>query len=435
MFSTLAIFDMTTELFSSTVCSFFHRSVDWTINRSPFQKSLLILAKEKKQMNESRNKKNTTQKKTCPCPLFRTGTQGIPKALCTAQNDSASDANDSDDELISNISRRLHRTSLHPPPRSTELVLIFNWLHWPLTGFPPPPASSCWTRVRTIHSPCCCFVFFLPDGCKVHYRPRVLLVKEKAWNGDPDPEECKIYIFHKVLSRLCLQKCEQSGCSGHNKRCGPPPPKKKLSCWSFPPEHHVKLWVDTAISLAKTPRFPPPPPPPTGCTGSWASWSRHMGWKVPVMPLKTQTLPRGRGRGSSEREPSVHAGSVISHPYGVRLGHRLRGWGPGVGWVRAATWEACLSCCWCGCRSCTATARNWAGSHTCRAPWGSRWWCRRWSAAAAPGRSWIFRPAAGCFCSASGRRRRRWKLLKRQIITHFFVCACSLALSRHTCLL
>lgn len=46
LFSTLAIFDMTTELFSSTVCSFFHRSVDWTINRSSFQKSLLILAKK-----------------------------------------------------------------------------------------------------------------------------------------------------------------------------------------------------------------------------------------------------------------------------------------------------------------------------------------------------------------------------------------------------
>lgn len=53
---------------------------------------------------------------------------------------------------------------------------------------------------------------------------------------------------------------------------------------------------------------------------------------------------------------------------------------------------------------------SWAGSRISRAPLGSRWSCRRSSAGAVSGRSSIFRPAAGCSCSASGRREEKEEL-------------------------
>lgn len=55
--------------------------------------------------------------------------------------------------------------------------------------------------------------------------------------------------------------------------------------------------------------------------------------------------------------------------------------------------------------------RSWAGSRICRELWDSRWLCRRLSAGAALGRSWIFHLAAGYSCSASeGHREKREKL-------------------------
>lgn len=118
--------------------------------------------------------------------------------------------------------------------------------------------------------------------------------------------------------------------------------------------------------------------------------------------MRKRLRERGEGamanRGTSGllRNVSVHVGSVMSPwHWGAKKGEverELESQFVGVG----------LSCCCCGCRSCMAKGRSWAGSRTYPALWGSRWWCRRWSAAAAWGRSWIFHLAADCFCSVSG---------------------------------
>ena len=76
---------------------------------------------------------------------------------------------------------------------------------------------------------------------------------------------------------------------------------------------------------------------------------------------------------------------------------------------RSAGCGPCLSCCWCGCRFCTVRGTSWVGSQICQALWDSRWWCRRLSAGAVLGRSWIFHLAAGCSCSVS-ETTQQWSL-------------------------
>lgn len=92
---------------------------------------------------------------------------------------------------------------------------------------------------------------------------------------------------------------------------------------------------------------------------------------------------------------------VVGEQGEVRLGQRQSGEGFGEPVVRLRG-GACLSCCCCGYTSCTAKAKSWAGNRIFRVLWGSRWWCRRWSAGVESGRSWTSRLAAGCSCSVSG---------------------------------
>lgn len=49
---------------------------------------------------------------------------------------------------------------------------------------------------------------------------------------------------------------------------------------------------------------------------------------------------------------------------------------------------------------------SWVGSRICRVLWGSRWWCRRWSAGVELGRSWIFHLVEDCSCLVSGKTQR-----------------------------
>lgn len=178
----------------------------------------------------------------------------------------------------------------------------------------------------------------------------------------------------------------------------------------------MKLRVDTSISsLALTSTRPqlsssapghgPRPPNPDLLMESSRNASEDTN---PAM--RKRRLERGEGRWrakknwpSSEKHFSSRRFSYVT----VAMG-----WcpfGAVAGGVRRAGCGACLSCCCCGCRSCTVKGRNWAGSRICRAPWDSRWSCRRWSAGAALGRSWISRLAAGCSYSASGRNQQREK--------------------------
>lgn len=134
LFSTLAIFDMTTELFSSTVCSVFHRSVDWTINRSPFQKSLLILAKTNKSRSKKKKKYNIEENLPLPSILHRHARH--PQSFMY----SSEQLRERRQWLrwwadIENISRRLHRTSFAPASK-------INW-----AGFNLQPTSLAFNRL------------------------------------------------------------------------------------------------------------------------------------------------------------------------------------------------------------------------------------------------------------------------------------------------
>lgn len=92
LFSTLAIFDMTVELFFSAVQSKHFHPEDQLDNQSiPFQKSLLFLAKTNKQTDQhgesvkKKRKKETKLERVLALDSIQ-ALRGIPEALCTAES-------------------------------------------------------------------------------------------------------------------------------------------------------------------------------------------------------------------------------------------------------------------------------------------------------------------------------------------------------------